>query len=181
MGPGFQPAFAYVLGRNCELSLAMEARLETVKMITVSVCCNDPDNGNFDGHVSAIEIHGIEGCDVSLEPRTYPSPLFRWLDNPPKWHDARETMGFKVARFRFACAPYKSWYGNWCWDAVKMSGVEVLRLCRVLCQARWSCSEAGIEFAQAWDMGHQQITRELLHRALRPDDARHAELNAGRL
>lgn len=29
-------------------------------MITVSFCCNDPDNGNFDGHVDGIEIHGIE-------------------------------------------------------------------------------------------------------------------------
>ena len=27
-------------------------------MITVSFCCNDPDNGNFDGHVQSIEIQG---------------------------------------------------------------------------------------------------------------------------
>jgi len=29
-------------------------------MITVSVCCNDPDNGNFDGRVAGIEIHGAD-------------------------------------------------------------------------------------------------------------------------
>jgi hypothetical protein len=138
-------------------------------MITVSFCCNDPDSGNFDGRIAGVEIHGADGCDVTLEPRTYPSPRFAWLVDPPKPHDTRETMGFKVARFRFRCAPFKSWYGNWCWEAVKMSGVEVLRLCRVLCQAGWSCSEAGIEFAETWDKGHLQITRDVLHRALVPD------------
>lgn len=138
-------------------------------MITVSFCCNNPDNGNFDGRVASIEIHGAEGCDVTLEPRTCPEPRFSWLDEPPKPHDSRETMGFKVARFRFRCAPFKSWYGNWCWEAVKMSGVEVLRLCKVLCDARWSCAEAGVEFAEAWDKGQLQITPQIMQRALRPD------------
>lgn len=138
-------------------------------MITVSFCCNNPDNGIFDGRVAGVEIHGSDGCDISLEPRTIPAPRFAWLDDPPKPHDSCETAGFKVARFRFRCAPYRSWYGNWCWDAVKMSGVEVLRLCRVLCQAGWSCSEAACEFADAWDKGHMQITRDVLHRALIPD------------
>jgi len=53
-------------------------------MITVSVCCNDPDNGNFDGRVAGIEIHGAQSCDISLEPDTYPSPRFAWLDKPPE-------------------------------------------------------------------------------------------------
>jgi hypothetical protein len=139
-------------------------------MITVSICCNDPDNGNFDGHVAGIEIHGSEGCDIALEPRVFPSPSFRWLDDPPKPHDSRETAGFKVARFRFRCAPYKSWYGNWCWDAVKMSGVEVLRLCKVLRNSgSWGCAEADVDFSEAWNKGHMTITRELLSKALQPD------------
>lgn len=139
-------------------------------MITVSMCCNDPDNGMFDGHVVGIEIHGADGCDITLEPRVVPSPSFRWLDDPPKPHDSRETAGFKVARFRFRCAPYKSWYGNWRWDAVKMSGIEVLRLCKVLRNSgSWSCSEADFDFAEAWDQGPAAITRELLSKALRPD------------
>ena len=141
-------------------------------MITVSVCCNDPDNGLFDGRVAAIEIHGAEGCDITLKPRIYPAPRFAWLDNAPKPHDSRESMGFKVARFRFRCAPYKAWYGNWCWDAVKMSGVEVLRLCRVLCRARWGCTEADCDFAEAWRKGHLAITRELLSKALLPDEVK---------
>ena len=138
-------------------------------MIIVSICCNDGDNGIFCGNVAGIEIHGSEGCDISLEPRTYPPPRFAWLKEPPKPHDSRETSGFKVARFRFRCAYYKDWYGNWCWDAVKMSGVEVLRLCRVLCQAGWSCAEADSDFAEAWNKGHMAITKELLHKALMPD------------
>lgn len=138
-------------------------------MITVSFCCNNPDNGCFDGTVSGIEIHGIDACDITLEPRTYPAPRFSWLDDPPKPHDSRETSGFKVARFRFRCAPFRSWYGNWCWDAVKMSGVEVLRLCKVLCAAGWSCTEADCDFAEAWDRGHMEISRELLSKSLRPN------------
>lgn len=138
-------------------------------MITVSICCNNPDNGSFDGRVAGIEIHGIDGCDVTLEPRTYPAPRFAWSNLPLKPHDPRETSGFKVARFRFRCAFYKSWYGNWCWEAVKMSGVEVLRLCKVLCNAGWSCTEAASEFAEAWDAGHENITRDILHDALTPD------------
>ena len=56
-----------------------------------------------------------------------------------------------------------------------MTGVEVLRLCRVLCQAGWGCTEAGVEFAEAWDAGHMQITAEVLHRALRPDEDKEQE------
>ena len=141
-------------------------------MITVSICCNDGNNGDFAGDVAGIEIHGAGGCDISLEPRTWPSPKFAWLDTPPSPYDSCETMGFKVARFRFRCAPYKSWYGNWCWDAVKMGEVEVLRLCRVLCNAGWGCSEAGVEFAEGWDAGHEKLTKELLSSALKPDVVR---------
>lgn len=47
--------------------------------------------------------------------------------------------------------------------------VEVLRLCRVLCNAQWCCTEAGVEFAEAWDVGHEQITANVLQRALSPD------------
>lgn len=140
-------------------------------MVTVSICCNDPDNGSFCGTVASIEIHGMEGCDITLEPPTYPPPKFSWLDEPPKPHDSRETSGFKVARFRFRCRYFREWYGNWCWDAVKMTGVEVLRLCRVLCNSGWTCTEADCDFAEAWDKGHTQITRELLSKALRPDAA----------
>ncbi len=79
-------------------------------MLTVSICCNDGNNGNFAGEVDGIEIHGVDGCNISLEPRTWPSPRFAWLADPPKPYDSRETMGFKDARFRFRCAPYKSRY-----------------------------------------------------------------------
>lgn len=141
-------------------------------MLIVSICVNDPENGNFDGHVAGIAIHGFEECDITLEPRVFPFPCFRWLDDPPKPHDAYETAGFKIARFKFRCALYKSWYGNWSWDAVKMSGTEVLRLCKVLRNSgSWSCSEADVDFAEAWDQGHIAITRELLTHALRFDSA----------
>lgn len=54
-------------------------------MIVVSFCCNNPDNGMFDGTVASIEIHGTPGYDITLEPRTYPPPRFDWLDKPPKY------------------------------------------------------------------------------------------------
>ena len=43
-------------------------------------------------------------------------------------------------------------------------------LCRVLCNEGWSCTEAGVEFAEAWDEGHEKVTKELLSSALRPDE-----------
>jgi hypothetical protein len=138
-------------------------------MITISLCCNDPDNGNFAGTVAAIEIHGTDGCDIRLEPRRFPDPRLTMVSKMPKRFRAhREDRAFRIARFVFPCLGWTNWYGNWCWDATRMSAREVLRLCRVLRHAGWHVDEADVRFGEVWDSG-AEITPQLLEAALSPD------------
>lgn len=140
--------------------------------LTVSFCCNDPDNGNFAGCVAGIEIHGVDGCDIRFEPRRLPDPKFTLVEGVSKRFQAKGDTGrFRVARLLFGCSAWSSWYGNWCWDATRMRFEEVLRLCRALRHAGWSCDEADVAFGEAFDLGATHITRELLLAALRPDHA----------
>lgn len=71
----------------------------------IELCCNDPDNGNFAGRVSAITIGDLE--------------LMSW-----RWHLTPPGPRLRVDTDRFILAgkpwPYlrsKEWFGNWCWDA----------------------------------------------------------------
>src|SRR5262245_32405026 len=84
------------------------------ELIRVLLCCNDPDNGQCDGRLSAVEI----GPNMAFDARQWVGPRFAWIG----------ANRFRIAGKQFAFVNYKNWYGNWCWDGVTMRGSEVLRL-----------------------------------------------------
>lgn len=139
-------------------------------MRTVSFCCNDPDNGLPLGRACAITLHG-EDVDIELEAPSYPAAEMVCREEPltavPKSQEVpcRCDRAVKLGREWFGCYGWKQWYGNWCWDATRMPGVEALRMILKLREMGWKCVASECDFGDAYESG-QPITRELLRFAL---------------
>jgi hypothetical protein len=95
----------------------------------VSLACNDPDNGIFSGRLLMVEYNGMElthdhwGVGVAIS----------FLDE----------RTIRVSRRQFAVNWRKSWYGNWCWEAVGMPRKEAHRLVAYLRESGdWHCESA---------------------------------------
>ena len=123
--------------------------------LTLALCCNDPDNGNFEGYAESIEIH-----DVELEgPRVTCNHL---PGKPPKGsHKFEGEDGLRVGRCVIPCLDYKTWYGNWCWDAARVRAVHALRVLNYLVEKRgWHCVQAGTEIFEAINERHRVTVQE---------------------
>ena len=48
---------------------------------------------------------------------------------------------------------YRTWFGNWCWDAAWLTDLDTWRLLEALRRERWSCDEAESGLYHAWDDG----------------------------
>lgn len=91
--------------------------------VMVHLCCNDPDNGLFAHRVAALEI----GPNMHLVAADwYRPPRMRFLDNNK----------ISISGMHFSITWYKQWYGNWCWDAVKMPGRDVVRLLNMIARRK---------------------------------------------
>jgi hypothetical protein len=102
----------------------------------VSLCCNDPDNGQFTGRLVALDYSDLElrhddwfrGCVV------------RYLGDGK----------VRISRRVFTFERHKEWYGNWAWDGVWMRRQEAKRLLRYLRDSgAWTC-EAGPSRLYDW-------------------------------
>jgi len=71
----------------------------------IDLCCNDPDNGNFAGYVSAIHVGDLELMS------------HRWWMSRPGPRLRVEADHFILSGKRWPYLRAKEWYGNWCWDA----------------------------------------------------------------
>jgi hypothetical protein len=71
----------------------------------IELCCNDPDNGNFAGAVSAIQVGDLELMSK------------RWWLTPSGPRLRVEADRFILAGKSWPYERGKEWYGNWCWDA----------------------------------------------------------------
>lgn len=72
-------------------------------LVRINVCCNDPDNGNFDARAAGLSLQDGLAELTSFDMR---GPTFR--EHPDH---------IQISRRRFRCAQSKEWYGNWCWNA----------------------------------------------------------------
>lgn len=85
--------------------------------MTLHLCCNDPHNGSPTGRVTAIE---VQTKDSSLE---LESRFWDW--GPKLFHgDGFIRIGGKKVRI----TSYRTWAGNWCWDAVRANSEDVVSL-----------------------------------------------------
>jgi len=107
--------------------------------IDVHLCCNDPDNGCFTGRIEMMQV----GPNLELEAWPH-RPRLRYLDRK-----------VSIAGAHYRITHYKQWYGNWCWDLVKMPGSEVVRMLNRLSRRGWfSVHEAEERLYAWWENGH---------------------------
>lgn len=113
--------------------------------LTVMLCCNDYRNGNYLGYVESIEIEEItlEGARMRIG----------WDDKPPrgaKSYEGEATL--RIGRLRVPALSYKTWVGNWCWDAAWVRGIHALRILNFLAaKEHWHCTEAPCEVYEAFN------------------------------
>jgi len=72
----------------------------------VEVCCNNPDNGLFDGKATAIRFGNSELCYEAVN-----------------WKGVKFTDTGKSIRLHGKVFPYSDmneWVGNWCWNSYKL-------------------------------------------------------------
>lgn len=101
----------------------------------VSLCCNDPSNGEFSGRLISVSVEDLkiehtydEGCAVGFA-------------------DGR----VRISRRMFRHQGRKSWYGNWCWEAVQMERAETWRLLEYLrASGLWRCHMGPTELYNWW-------------------------------
>ena len=134
-------------------------------MITVSFCCNNPDNGDALGKVCAIEVHGAD-VGITLESPSYPDATMTLSVKDGAPADlSRCDSTLRLGRHTYGCRGYKVWFGNWCWDATRMPAVEVRRMLLELREKGWQCTESECDFSDAYANG-ADLTRELISFAL---------------
>lgn len=96
------------------------------ELVSIALCCNDPDNGMFNGCFREVEI----GQDVLTLGNQYWPPREPALSYKFKPDEGFTGGGFgaqpvtghiKVSRRKFEVWGYKYGWGNWCWDLVLMT------------------------------------------------------------
>jgi hypothetical protein len=115
--------------------------------IRIDMCCNDPDNGSWTGKAEYIHIQDVElyGPVVSVN------------HEGRKLKSARPAEGdttLRIGRVVVPCLGYKTWYGNWCWDAAAVRAVNALKILNYLIGRGWKCEQAACEVYDAINAGH---------------------------
>lgn len=103
------------------------SRPAKLDLVSISLCCNNPDNGMFVEQIYRIEI----GRDIlTLESNNFPAsgPRLNYdFKNDGAYGSVRGfgadpvTGRIKVSRRWFPVWGYKYGWGNWCWDLVLMT------------------------------------------------------------
>ncbi|HWP58983.1 MAG TPA: hypothetical protein VNL14_13910 [Candidatus Acidoferrales bacterium] len=94
--------------------------------LRINLCCNNPDNGMFDGKAFAIEF----GDNLSLT-----SQFRGW--------SPRLTRGPGRSWLRIGGSPrcpvlsYKEWFGNWCWDSIVTDSRSAMRVLNWIKEGKW--------------------------------------------
>lgn len=114
--------------------------------LRIALCCNDPDNGNFLGKAEHVEIEGIElyGPEVTCN------------QEDRKLKSAGPAEGdtvLRVGRCVVSCLGYRTWWGNWCWDAASVRAVNALKVLNYLISRGWRCEQAACEVYNAINEG----------------------------
>lgn len=91
-------------------------------IVSIALCCNNPDNGMFTGELVAVDV-GTEEL-LRLE-SVYDPPSganlsysFRITERNKGWGCDRVEGIMSIAERPFPIIGYKQSWGNWCWDCV---------------------------------------------------------------
>jgi hypothetical protein len=118
--------------------------------ITVSFACNDPNNGNFLG---GFEKLGVDAGELHMELEGDMYDLVRVNFDFPVTNGGGTV---KVGRIKVPGLAYKSWYGNWCWDAAWFSWVEALRIINYVGKLKhWRMVDGPSDLFEAFNDRHE--------------------------
>lgn len=91
--------------------------------LSISVCCNDSTNGQFNGRCEGFEISAVipeyGTAELDFMPETIPGLRFS-VD-----HD---TKTIRLCRVTIPFTGYEAWFGNWCWDRFTVKTADLERL-----------------------------------------------------
>ena len=123
--------------------------------IVVSVACNHPDNGGFEGRATAI--HLPDGA-LELETVNIAGVNFKELCG-----------AIRIMRRRFPVLGSQDWYGNWCWNAYTMNRRDVVRLLVYLKERKhiWQPDGGWCEFWRWWERPYADSDWEWLDAKLK--------------
>lgn len=129
------------------------AEAQQVTPVSISFCCNNPDNGMPTGRFSNVEIgDNLLSLDNQFYPAKEPrlSYLFRTVGNNGFVAD-QATGSIKVSRRRFPVIGYKYGWGNWCWDLVLVTPKAAIELANYLQHLGLWSAEGDAEWCDQWD------------------------------
>lgn len=112
--------------------------------LDLMLCCNNPDNGMFEGYAEAVSLELACGESIELNgPRVKIS------------EKAATTQGryyeiIKIGRVSARKLGGATWVGNWCWDSVRLESERCRMVLNYLKRRGWSCECAPAEFYDRW-------------------------------
>jgi len=98
------------------------------RIVSVALCCNNPDNGMFRGQFCSVNI-GTELLDLDNKfwPPKEPKLSYDFQIVESRGFGAGSVQGrIKVSRRFFPVIGYKYGWGNWVWDLVIMTPVTAV-------------------------------------------------------
>lgn len=114
--------------------------------MTIKICCNDPDNGLFDGKASAIHIGSLRlAC--------------RFLDWSPKLTEG--DVFIRIGGKKLRCYGSRYGVGNWCWNAYGCDDADVEALVNWPKFRKWfDVEEASPRVFDAYRAGRKLVLRK---------------------
>jgi hypothetical protein len=112
---------------------------ERVRTLILSLACND-ERGNFQGFAEKISLHD-EALEISSR-----------LWNGGCACKFLEGNKVKIGRVTVEQFGHKTWYGNWCWDAVAVTPEAAAKILNQFAgKENWFCESGWCELADKWD------------------------------
>lgn len=108
------------------------------RVVRLDFCCNDPDNGLFDGRVAGVQLPDL---DLELMASDLRGPTLRILGNGL----------LRIGRRTFKSVASKEWFGNWCWNAYFFAPpVAVELLCYLHSLGKFSADQGEERLFALW-------------------------------
>lgn len=128
-----------------------------VPLVSVHMACNDPDNGDFTGHVCRIS---LENNALELTAKAWTITSYRRC---PLLRDvtARGRHVFYLSGKPWQYERRQSWVGNWCWEGFALTApVATEFLVWLHGRGLFQCEGGWVELTEAWDAPELKLPDE---------------------
>lgn len=122
--------------------------------ILVSFACNHGEDGLWRGTVEAVSVHAPDGDGIDFEWSSGSAPRLTVLEDR-----------FRFLRRLWAFDRRIPWYGNWCWDAFRVTVEDAADLLLAIRLSGKFCPDGGVvpllEAYEAVQHDRQRMVHEL--------------------